>query len=130
MTRCRVTGYNDSRCVESFYGFKGSGVQGFTGSGVQGFTGSGVQGFKGSGVQGFKVQRFRGSSVHRFKGSGVQRFWAQRLYPHHYALFCKSVVGKTDRFYIPINPEHGIWQLYGKTSIFYEDFEFSMPFRL
>jgi hypothetical protein len=30
--------------------------------------------------------------------------------------------GKTDRFHIPTNLEHGIWQLCGKTSIFYEDF--------
>jgi len=36
--------------------------------------------------------------------------------------FVNVLYGKTDRFHIPTNLEHGIWQLSGKTSIFYEDF--------
>jgi len=36
--------------------------------------------------------------------------------------FVNVLYGKTDRFHTPTNLEHGICQLCGKTSIFYEDF--------
>ena len=40
--------------------------------------------------------------------------------------FVNILQGKTDRFHIPTNLEHGIWQLCGKTSAFYEDFRSSI----
>jgi len=36
--------------------------------------------------------------------------------------FVNVLYGKTDRFHIPTNLENGIWQLYAKPNIFYEDF--------
>ena len=36
--------------------------------------------------------------------------------------FINVLYGKTERFHIPMNLEHVIWQLYDKTSIFCEDF--------
>ena len=68
-------------------------------------------------------------SVHGFKGSGFRGsgFKDCILIIMHY--FVNLLYGKTDRFYIPTNPEHGIWQLLGKMNICNEDFGFSMPFR-
>jgi hypothetical protein len=59
-------------------------------------------------------------TVHGFKGSEVQRFKGCILITIRH--FVNVLHGKTDRFHIPTNLEHGIWQLCGKTSAFYEDF--------
>jgi hypothetical protein len=53
-------------------------------------------------------------------GPGVQRFKGCILITIRH--FVNVLYGKTDRFHIPTNMEHGIWHLCGKTSIFYEDF--------
>ena len=53
-------------------------------------------------------------------GPGVQGFKGCILITKRH--FLNVLYGKTDRFHIPTNIEHGIWQLCGKTSIFYEDF--------
>ena len=44
------------------------------------------------------------------------------MHSHPIRHFLNVLYGKTDRFHIPTNLEHGIWQLCGKISIFYEDF--------
>jgi len=62
-------------------------------------------------------RKARRVSVH---GSKVQRFKGCILITMRH--FVNVLYGKTDRFHIPTNLEHGIWQLCGKTSIFYEDF--------
>ena len=51
-------------------------------------------------------------TVHRFKGCILitMRHFVDVLY------------GKTDPLHIRTNLEHGIWQLCGKTSVFYEGF--------
>jgi hypothetical protein len=53
-------------------------------------------------------------------GSKVQRFKGCILITIRH--FANVLYGKTDRFDIPTNLEHGIRQLCGKTNIFYEDF--------
>jgi hypothetical protein len=44
------------------------------------------------------------------------------LYSHHHTSFCKSFVRENQPLPHPLSLEHGILQLCGKTSIFYEDF--------
>ena len=59
-------------------------------------------------------------SIREGNRSKVQRFKGWFLITVHH--FLNALYGKTDRFHIPTNLEHGIWQLCGKSSIFYEDF--------
>ena len=55
-----------------------------------------------------------------FTGSKVQRFKGCILITIRH--FVNVLYGKAYLFHIPTNLEHGIWQICGKTSIFYDYF--------